>query len=73
MPKTFDIDPERRKEITRLLRRVAIILVPGIGLAILSMLFIWTVRKQLNALSEGLVIEPPADESYEPPTEVAPV
>jgi hypothetical protein len=73
MHMTFDIDPERRQEIARQLRRIAIVLVPGIGLAVLSMIFIWTVRRQLGALADGLVIEPPAEETDETPTEVAPV
>jgi len=78
MPTTFAIDPERKAEILRIVRRAALFLIPAIGLFVFAGLLAWTVRRQLDSLTEGLVVDEPTEEptgepTYEVPAEVAPV
>ena len=78
MPTTFSITPERKAEILRIGRRAALIVIPAIGLFLFAGLLAWTVRRQLDSLTEGLVVDEPTEEptgepTYEVPAEVAPV
>lgn len=68
----FAIDPERREEILRMLRRAALIALPAIGLAIFAGLLAWTIRRQLDSLTEGLVIEPNEEPAFDAPQGVSP-
>ena len=58
----YATDPERRAEIVRLVRRSALILIPAIGLFLFAGLLAWTVRRQLDTLTDGLVVDEPTDE-----------
>ncbi len=70
----FAIDPERRAEILRIVRRAAVIVIPVVGFFLFAGLLAWTVRHQLNSLTEGLAVDEPTDEpTYEMPAEVVPV
>jgi len=78
MPTMFSITAERKAEILRIVRRGALIAIPAIGLFIFAGLLAWTVRRQLDSLTEGLVVdemaeEPTEEPTYEVPAEVAPV
>lgn len=68
----FTIDPERRSEILRILRRAALIVVPAIGLWLFVGLLAWSIRRQLDSLAEGLVFEPAAEPPHEVGAEVTP-
>ena len=68
----FARDPERRADLLRILRRVALIAVPAIGLSIFVGLLAWSIRRQLDSLAEGLVVEQAAEPTYEVGAEVIP-
>lgn len=82
MPTTFSVTPERKEEILRIVRRAALIVIPAIGLFVFAGLLAWTVRRQLDSLTEGLAVDEPTDQStfesteeptYEMSEDVAPV
>lgn len=66
----FTTDPERRADLLRSVRRVALIALPAIGLSIFAGLLAWSIRRQLDALVEGLVVEPATEPTYEVGAEI---
>jgi hypothetical protein len=57
------IDTARRQELLRVFRRAAVVVLPTVVGIVVAGLLAWTMRRQLDRLVEGLVIEPEAEET----------
>jgi hypothetical protein len=68
MFKSVTIDPERRAEITKLIGRAALIVLPMLALITFAALLVWNFRRQA-VLPENPVVEPEEEPAYEVPSE----
>jgi hypothetical protein len=72
MFKKFGIEPKRKAEIVRYIRRAGLILVPVIGLFFVVGVLAWTYRRQVLPIEGDLVTPEIEPNEVEPDYEVGP-